>query len=485
MNRITALILLLLIYSNSEAQNWNLLNSQKLNYSLNGSSSVSNQIFVDSVSNDGNVVIQHLNRVACEDCANYDPDYFACGFCYGKWNLPQFLGLSIRNFDDGSVDLELTAGIFHLKPLANSDSMFIASASEGITATVDSITEIEIFSILDSAKRISCSNQYQFWITKNHGLKSFFDGTNTYDLIGIDDTSQGEQLLSFESIFDFHAGDSLEYNYSYGEVFTSVAYNLRIIVDQVIHANDSIIVQYHGVREAQNNYQFNVSSEWVFTIDDFSYLSDIYPDKLSRIMLSDWVSFTDEIFSITKFSEDVNGLPTIRLGAVPETNYSNAYEKLNDTANTLMPKYFMEIVNGSYPDYYFKLDEFSTLFKMGLGQTYLFWLSFETSYYKELMAYRINGHSHGNFSGDFIANVSEAAYPELYVYPNPVNNILNFASGSFISTIEIYNPMGVLIARKQVNTSNGNVDVSMFPDGMYIMKFFNERGESGQTLFVK
>ena len=60
------------------------------------------------------------------------------------------------------------------------------------------------------------------------------------------------------------------------------------------------------------------------------------------------------------------------------------------------------------------------------------------------------------------------------IFPNPAHDIVyvapNNLTGKFI--MEIYNSMGILVKtfRQEMNANNFNIDVSGYPNGMYVLK---------------
>ena len=55
-------------------------------------------------------------------------------------------------------------------------------------------------------------------------------------------------------------------------------------------------------------------------------------------------------------------------------------------------------------------------------------------------------------------------------YPNPVIDILNFKYSEDISQVKIINILGQELITKQINATEGNIDMSYLPSGTYIVK---------------
>lgn len=71
---------------------------------------------------------------------------------------------------------------------------------------------------------------------------------------------------------------------------------------------------------------------------------------------------------------------------------------------------------------------------------------------------------------------------EVKAYPNPVKDILNISSEQEISGIEIFNLLGQRIVDKKINTNTTSIDLSLFPQGNYILKI--KSGNNQKTLKV-
>ena len=56
------------------------------------------------------------------------------------------------------------------------------------------------------------------------------------------------------------------------------------------------------------------------------------------------------------------------------------------------------------------------------------------------------------------------------IYPNPLKDILHISSEYKISEIEIFNLLGQKIVNKNLNTFETSVDLSMLPQGNYVLK---------------
>ena len=76
-------------------------------------------------------------------------------------------------------------------------------------------------------------------------------------------------------------------------------------------------------------------------------------------------------------------------------------------------------------------------------------------------------------------NEQQLDVANFYLYPNPVNDILNFSLKNkelFIDAIEIVTSEGRLVLKqKQKNNALTQMDVSKLPKGMYLCKITSNR----------
>lgn len=68
----------------------------------------------------------------------------------------------------------------------------------------------------------------------------------------------------------------------------------------------------------------------------------------------------------------------------------------------------------------------------------------------------------------------EANLQDLKIYPNPVNSIINFRASNPISKVELYSAIGHKLFDIEVNSNQGQLDMSKLPTGFYILSIYNE-----------
>lgn len=56
------------------------------------------------------------------------------------------------------------------------------------------------------------------------------------------------------------------------------------------------------------------------------------------------------------------------------------------------------------------------------------------------------------------------------IYPNPVKDVLNLSTSGTIENIEIYNVVGQLVDKRELNTTNAHINISNLNSGIYFVK---------------
>ena len=70
------------------------------------------------------------------------------------------------------------------------------------------------------------------------------------------------------------------------------------------------------------------------------------------------------------------------------------------------------------------------------------------------------------------------------MYPNPASNLIRFEGDTPLKEIEVYNAEGKLILKKKIQNTEGNLDISHFAKGLYLLKINTENGPA-EAKFVK
>ncbi|MFB6454161.1 reprolysin-like metallopeptidase [Chitinophaga sp. Hz27] len=77
--------------------------------------------------------------------------------------------------------------------------------------------------------------------------------------------------------------------------------------------------------------------------------------------------------------------------------------------------------------------------------------------------------------------------PQVHVYPNPANNVLNVNLAGYKgkSEVNISDVSGRVVVRRYVSSASAQVDISALPAGVYIISVKNKDGNATMTKFIK
>lgn len=81
--------------------------------------------------------------------------------------------------------------------------------------------------------------------------------------------------------------------------------------------------------------------------------------------------------------------------------------------------------------------------------------------------------------------VEDAELTKTTVFPNPMNNEINFNSKNIIQEIRIYNMTGQELINTKANTNTIKLDVSKLPSGIYVATIKTDKGVETQKLIKK
>ena len=83
--------------------------------------------------------------------------------------------------------------------------------------------------------------------------------------------------------------------------------------------------------------------------------------------------------------------------------------------------------------------------------------------------------------GSGISSVESCSFR---MYPNPASNLIRFEGDTPLKEIEVYNAEGKLILKKKIQNTEGDLDISHFAKGLYLLKINTENGPA-EAKFVK
>jgi hypothetical protein len=87
---------------------------------------------------------------------------------------------------------------------------------------------------------------------------------------------------------------------------------------------------------------------------------------------------------------------------------------------------------------------------------------------------------------DFIVGTPEQEQDvEFAIYPNPVTDQMNIASGVEIIQVEIFNQLGQVVYRKLIEDYNYNLNTTGFNAGVYFVRITSETGVGTRKVMVQ
>ncbi|HEX7414110.1 MAG TPA: T9SS type A sorting domain-containing protein [Bacteroidia bacterium] len=101
----------------------------------------------------------------------------------------------------------------------------------------------------------------------------------------------------------------------------------------------------------------------------------------------------------------------------------------------------------------------------------------------------ISTNQYGFYLKSAVAGIEQVSTNNLEttIYPNPTTGIINLKSSSFqnINSLEIYNMLGTCIHKQVASPSNGEIDLSTQPNGIYFIHLQTEQGTEIKKLIIE
>jgi hypothetical protein len=296
--RIANTLLLALSACAASAQNWALLNpAYKYNYSLGGTDTITNQIFVTHIDTLGVDSFRfELNKVGtttpCDTCWDY------------SWFLsterPQFLGAHVVLAPDGSWVLPTDNGARILQPSAEIGTNWLFDPINSVTATVSIITLGTVLGEPDSLKNIHLSTGDSIIVSRDHGMLLFpQEGPDdALELVGIEGMDLGTLLPKPADLFGLSPGDVIQYHlrtyhhshsalfiYYYDTHHKYLITGREDFVDSVRlnFTGSAVMEHWQYVEGTETSYSFDAGT-WMLPGDPFPFaeLATAYPGRVVR-----------------------------------------------------------------------------------------------------------------------------------------------------------------------------------------------------------
>ena len=469
------LTLLLMLSTWANAQNWNLINSDRIVFFKHiDSAHISNTIIVDSIYANGGTTTYFTGYAykECDTCNYYDQLIYR----YAK----ECLGFSIVN-DTVNQQYSLDGKLIKQQSLLNDSWTF----DTGITATTVSVGQAQILGVLDSIKTIVLSTNDTIIISKNYGVIRYPDFDNTlkyYELVGYHEgkNSYGEYAPNSWRAYDFNVGDVFFFRNYWYYLQDNEFHDIKLIILDDLSTSNT--VKYLAKKLSHNYNLING------------------PDQTAFSYYSNFIDYLSIVFDSTSI-ENIYGT-THHLAY---DNYSPVYNFYNNTEDLFdynMSYYdpsfkVSHIVYDSILGYGKKVklysvyndsllspvhDEYVTTIYNHFGRAFMRVIDFEYMREEQLIGAIIDGDTIGQiFDYPDDLGYNEIEKSNIYVYPNPTSNQLN-VYGNYKS-LQIFNSVGEEVLR--IDHPTTSINVSSLPDGIYFIKGLDENDKVFSTKLIK
>ena len=81
----------------------------------------------------------------------------------------------------------------------------------------------------------------------------------------------------------------------------------------------------------------------------------------------------------------------------------------------------------------------------------------------------VNDSSYNDISYTDTSIVNKIGNQTITLYPNPTSGQITI-TGTQINSVEVYNTLGALLQKKEGGITSNTIDISQYPNGMYIVK---------------
>lgn len=236
--RILFITLLLGTATSGLAQDWALLNpAYRYNYSLGGTDTITNQVFVTQIDTLGtDDLLLNLNGVAkiCDTCST------EFGTMRVWPNAPQWLGGQVHVTDD--VWYFTGTGERVIMPLADAGNTWLYDTLNNVWAEIGAVLPATTFDLPDEHRTIALSNGDSLLLSRDHGILVWDSG---HELIGINGPQLGRTIPTLAEFFPYAAGDILEYEKGYdsfdGYGDTGQLYKFKFTVESGEEQDSAIV----------------------------------------------------------------------------------------------------------------------------------------------------------------------------------------------------------------------------------------------------
>ncbi len=463
----------------ASAQNWALLNpAYKYNYSLGGTDTITNQVFVTNIDTLGPDSFRYeLNKIgAIVPCDT-------CGF-YASWYLaterPQFLGGHLVLAPNGSWVLATDNGARILQPSAEIGANWLFDPINSVTATVSNIAMGTVLSEPDSLKSIHLSTGDSIIVSRDHGMVLFpQEGPDAaLELIGIEGMELGALLPKPADLFGLSPGDVIQYHlrtyfYSHSALFIySYDTHHKYLITGREDLGDTVQLDFTGsavmehwqyTEGTETSYSFDAGT-WVLPGDPFPFaeLATAYPGRVVRS--APWEDyFWDDPIHLSMSGPVVaplEGPSELRAEGFANEAYAIAPGAYVQTPGT------WGFVEYREPFGFYKYYRFVAPSGDPYDHHYEFTFEMEGAV--------VGGDTSGTLLPDsvFTVGIEKQGGKSLgpAIWPNPADNELHLPPSSAARDWTICDLSGPSIMHGQLIPGEGAIRTSMLPQGSYLLQ---------------
>ena len=447
------------------AQNWMpIYPDEHVNFRIAGEAIVTNTLWIDSITTDGETVY-HLNRIVtdCDDCIEM----------YSKRiNQPQFLELQMRDLGGGVYQFE-GPDTFRIETLAEVGESWIWDATNDIEAFVDSKIEVELSSlddVVDSLKTIVLSDGRDVVLSKAHGIIAFLDDTGvTYEIAGIEERELGVVLPKFEDFFDWEVGRIHQYLFESQNYLDYSSSREKQTMTGKLSMVDSIFYDYEYL--GNNTTYYEGTATHSFIASDWEWL-EAYPNQLYSFPGDNYIF--EPYLQVISLTTGMNGEIAKQRGG--ETDF---YQEFSVFSYSTLE----EDVIVPYGESFWLYQARHEIVTSNLGVEYSKYSNPNYGWTNHLIGYIIDGDTVGTiYSDQQLIPTKEIPSTQLSlnIQPNPVKDELVVSWQeplSQSSTLECYDLFGQLVLRRMIVPGNTTIQLGVadWPNGMYVVKLSDNR----------
>jgi len=488
------ILISLLTGASLAAQDWALLNpAYRYNYSLGGTDTITNQIFVERFDTLGpDSIAYRLNGVVRPTTQSTQ-----CSWAQQVYQLhaPQFIGS--RAVRSGSDWLLIGADDLLIRTAALPGQSWISPG--GIQGGLQFAVQGNVLGQPDSLKWFAYDNGVTMILSKAHGLRWIARSGTEHHLVGMQGALDlGLRYPTQRDFFDYQPGDALEYRGTTsgtdGICWHTTNHKVRYDILQRTDGPTSTSYQVQRITNSQwNSTPVNwpngpcPSGQWVNTA--------IVPVTVEH---AQWTA--ENLFGNAALNRlwpgafappDPNNWPfeahlDFHSGLSWRSRIRGDGRYVLDTEPFGMQSTFVEPGPGfeqCWVDSLGLLYDMQTVrFVQGIGRTMMSFFAFEHDGNDSLYAYSIGGEQVGAFTPlDIILGVAEAEQPSITMAPNPAADQVNVSHLPVGSRLVLGDASGRMVLERKPSAANETIDVQHLAPGIYLLSV---EGMAPQRLII-